>query len=1332
MNRQRRPGHALSRPLAAAAALLVASAVPLPSAVADAPATRPSPSAVAAADAQHRKDIPEADEAGRAIAKAKATHQDVPIDSLTTESSETVATPEGHLRLTSHPEQQRVKRSGTWTTLDAGLAANPDGTFSPKASVAPLVLSKGGDGPLATLTDADGKKLSVTAPFRLPAPTVSGDSLLYPSVAPDTDLKVTATRAGGLRTVLIVKTQAAAASPQLAKLHFDVAGDGISVSGDKDGNLVAKSADGKARWASAAPSMWDSSTTAGGARPRTTDASPADSAPAAGTAAHEVSDPAAPGRSAKVAQMPATASAKGIDLAPDRDLLTHGTAPYYIDPDFQPVTANSYAYTWVQSSHSTPNWMHTGPNDSDYPGVGLCGYYAAGGSCSPTDIERSFYQFNVSGLTGAVIGSATVNLQEYSSASWSCGTTYPLSLYQTGPIDGNTVWSNQPSQISGSLGTDQVPGSGHTGCYPNVPFSYTATSAVQSNANANNGTITFGVYGNESDANGLKRLAYQPSLAVTYDRTPNVPTNEAISPSPRTVSPSATNQACDSSPMSSWGWLGAGSDQANAVSLTATVSSSVQQQLWGQGSVWDDSVSGSPNVFWGQTGLTANNGTAVATLPAGTLKDGHAYGWYMYAFDGVSGVPWSGPGAVCHFRVDLTPPQLAYTAVTDPTKQFVPSGSGQAQQIYVGQQGYIPFTATDPAPSGFDSSGVACVRYGWDPQIADGPWQCGSSMPGGQLPVTPSHWGTNIVYAQAEDNAGNLSPIAAYSFYVPWNPNGKPPVFGDVTGDGVPKIVTPDTAGNLRAYTVPGNQTETTAPPAVLSAKPANTPNYNAANPGADPWSGYQTTHRGSLTGGKNVDDLIVHKPGDKNLYWYPNAPANNTGVPGVLDNHTALTKPACDPTVATSGGGTAAPCTGYASDWSSVLEIAASGDPLHTDLNAGTFYDRTGLFTIETGPDGDGALWFYPAVGDGVLGSPTNLGYTGWKGWNLISPGDWSGQGHPGLWARNNWSGDVRGYNFNTGNITVTGKSGATATFPTFTGLVSNTLIGCGVTGASYPLVGSDGDLTGSGHPTLWAITPSHDVRIWTGYPNSPVTGSTCNPGYTWTATNVVLNTGFGADRWQLTAASTNNGVATDTSGLSPATIYGNVGWTTGRNNTANGAAKFTSGSGYLRTSAPVVDTAQSYTVSAWVNLTSTPTADQTILAEGGTNHQAFYLWFNAEGGANNSNWGVSATTSDNPSTSWVGTVAKGNATLGWSLVTATYSVDTHVLTLYVNGQYAGSVSHTSPWHAPNGLSIGASAGNGLDTTGYNNFTSGAITDVRTYPYALTADEVNKLYTTT
>lgn len=103
-----------------------------------------------------------------------------------------------------------------------------------------------------------------------------------------------------------------------------------------------------------------------------------------------------------------------------------------------------------------------------------------------------------------------------------------------------------------------------------------------------------------------------------------------------------------------------------------------------------------------------------------------------------------------------------------------------------------------------------------------------------------------------------------------------------MTGDGVPKIVTPDTGGNLRAITISGNP---------IVTRPAANPitSLGVNSPGKDGWSGYQLTHRGSLTGGKNVDDLLVHKPGDAQLYVYDN-PGNFTT--GTLDKHETVAKP--------------------------------------------------------------------------------------------------------------------------------------------------------------------------------------------------------------------------------------------------------------------------------------------------------------------------------------------------------------------------------------------------------------------------------------------------------
>ncbi|MFG3229566.1 hypothetical protein ACGF07_32950 [Kitasatospora sp. NPDC048194] len=62
--------------------------------------------------------------------------------------------------------------------------------------------------------------------------------------------------------------------------------------------------------------------------------------------------------------------------------------------------------------------------------------------------------------------------------------------------------------------------------------------------------------------------------------------------------------------------------------------------------------------------------------------------------------------------------------------------------------------------------------------------------------------------------------------------------------------------------------------------------------------------------------------------------------------------------------------------------------------------------------------------------------------------PGDWAGQGHLGLWARNQSTGDLCGYTFTTG--TVTDDFGNSTSYPTLTGVATDTKIGYGVTTAN------------------------------------------------------------------------------------------------------------------------------------------------------------------------------------------------------------------------------------------------------------------------------------------
>ncbi|MFJ5235132.1 hypothetical protein ACIQBJ_35220, partial [Kitasatospora sp. NPDC088391] len=725
--------------------------------------------------------------------------------------------------------------------------------------------------------------------------------------------------------------------------------------------------------------------------------------------------------------------------------------------------------------------------------VGVCGTYPNGGSCVPSDINRSFFQFDTTGLRGTVINSATIGLQEVYSANHDCTKTYPVDLYLTGGIGSGTNWGNQPGQIGGKLdGTRDVPGTGQSGCSNAVGFNYNVSGTLKQYGPTYD-NLTFGVYGNESDAYGFKRVGNNPTLSVTYDRVPNPPANPGVYPPPHTAVDNQNRQSCGNGDANAWGWLGAGASQAQAAALTATVSSPTQAQVRTWNHIWDYTQPGSPDVASGYSDYVNNNGLAAFWLPGGTLKDGHSYGWSLFSNDGLDGVPMGGPSPSCFFKVDTTPPTLTFPpTVSDPATQFPQSGNGQTTSLRSGQSGNIPFTAADPNPSGLYSSGVVCLRWSFDPQFTGATWQCGGSVPSGQISVTPGRWGTNVLYLQAQDNAGNVSPVAPYTFYVPWNPNGPQPVYGDVNGDQngarTPDVLTYGPAGDLRAYTAPATGPQNTVASSV------------AQSPGGDSWANYRTTHRGSLRLGPDLDDLLAHKDGDATLWVYKNP--GNTGVNGTFDTKTALAKPACVVSA------TSPDCTGYATTWATTQQIAALGDPASTDRStSNTAKNRTGLFTVETAGS-DAALWYYPAVGDNALATPIRLAASGWKDTDLISPGSWTTQTRPGLWARNRTTGTLTAYPLVLGTADQSDDFGNTYSYPVITGLGTAKTVATNMTAAAWPRIGSDGDLTGNGAPSLWGITPQGTLQTWTG----TRTGTTADPGYSLAGPNTAYALGGGA----------------------------------------------------------------------------------------------------------------------------------------------------------------------------------------------------------------------------
>ncbi|GAA5001201.1 ricin-type beta-trefoil lectin domain protein [Kitasatospora paranensis] len=1223
-----------------------------------------------------------------ALEQAKAGGRPVVVDSLTTETSQTFADPDGHsLYSDSHTQDVRTKRNGTWQTLDTTLRANGDGTVTPAVTSAGLVLSGGGKGPLATITTADGKKLAVTAPFALPKPVLDGSTATYPSVLPDVDLQVTARPDGGWRDVIVVKTAQAAADPRLKSLHFPVATTGLKIGSDTAGNVSLTDDKGKVRVHAPTPFQWDS-TPAVPPVPLVANAKPAAkslfAAPraVAAEAAADTSSAAQPGQGAAVSAMAVTATADELVLTPDQRTFGKGTGPWYLDPETG-VDAPRQVNAQVQENH--PDTQNV--NTLSALGVGYCGY----SDCSGYGRYRAYYQLGVpSQLFGdssrgtAQITRATL-LVDATDAS-APGTSSPISLYSTPLMGGTTSWNSQPCGTGGvmsgctKVGTFPITGTG--------TMSYDVKSWAQTLANGKNPNWTVGFAAdNENEKLYRHHLSADPHIAIYYDVAPTI-WSTRTTPQPGSTDGSIPAADCPGS--STPGWIG----KNQSVGVHASTWSPIGTGVTTYFHVWDTAPTSTTFDLAGNTGalsgynpdtsILANTGKA-ADGSVVTLQDGHTYQWEAQAYDG-----WLSSQVTdrCYFKIDQTPPSVTVTSA-----DFPASGTLNATpKLKVNQQGTFTVAAADAAPAtGLAASGVACTRWSDDPTPVTG-WTCASDPhvvagTGGTFTYTPTRWGTNTLFLQSMDVAGNYSQPLPYTFYAPFDPATGAPVPGDLTGDGRGDILLPDPAGNLRVMTTDNDPTTAKAAPLGLA-------------PVGSTWKDVQTTHRGALRS-MGVDDAFAwtNLTGTlaKNLYLY----ANQGG--GTFDSATALSKPTS--WVGVDGSTLQTAPSGWSTDWSTVSQILALG-PLKAPLGQGfgmPSTDQTSLLAVE-----GGNLWLYRAdTTDSLDAGAVKVSATGtWGNYDLIAPGSASGFAQPTLWSRSKSDGKIRSYTIKT-------KADGTLDLTALADPAAGTVILTGITTGSYPQVSSSGDANNDGVPDLWAIDARQHLQLWPG-----------------TLTNNAVQ-GFGTvsdqgdtrptvDRLPLTGAA--NGVVADVYGKYPAKASGTVTFAADTvNGTATTVAKFAgdAASGVIdyagQTSQLTVSTGRSFTISAWLK----PNAAQGYaLSTKAAVSSGLAIWPDQDG-----TWHFGLSKSDTSTRSFDETSSKSSnaaryQTGRWDKVTAAYNASTGVMTLYVNGALAGTAVHSGKFGVVGQLVVGKYQNAGAYTAPFN----GSVSDVAVYDYGTDA----------
>jgi RHS repeat-associated protein/fimbrial isopeptide formation D2 family protein len=442
-----------------------------------------------------------------ALAEAAALGEPVEVTDARTESTSTLANPDGTLTLQANAGPIRLRRGADWTDVDTTLQ-DLGGVVMPRAAKGNVRFSSGGNGELVSVGTGQ-RRFAVSWPHALPAPVLSGDTATYRDVRPGIDLVLRATRMGYAQTLVLRERPT---SPVIFDLPLTT--DGFTASVDAHDQLQLRDNRGVVLVQAATAEMWGSKID-----PRSGD--PADSK-------------VVTTRLVRVHHQPV------LRLQPDQSFLDDPTVSYPLTIDPSP-SLTLQADTWVQTDYL---------NTSQYSSTILkSGTYDGG-----TTKARSFVRFDVSSILDKNVSAATLKLYNY--YSYSCNSSahkrtdiFPL----TGPFGSSTVWSNQPPYLPTTTAYASFDYGYSSSCPANWGVFSNMAAIVTLWANRTQTNYGIVVKANsETDSLAWKKFYSQdngsniPYLQVTYTSDPTVsspsPANNSL---PSTVTPSLSAIVAD-------------------------------------------------------------------------------------------------------------------------------------------------------------------------------------------------------------------------------------------------------------------------------------------------------------------------------------------------------------------------------------------------------------------------------------------------------------------------------------------------------------------------------------------------------------------------------------------------------------------------------------------------------------------------------------------------------------------------------------------------------------------------------------------------------------------
>src|ERR1019366_7563593 len=194
----------------------------------------------------------------------------------------------------------------------------------------------------------------------------------------------------------------------------------------------------------------------------------------------------------------------------------------------------------------------------------------------------------------------------------------------------------------------------------------------------------------------------------------------------------------------------------------------------------------------------------------------------------------------------------------------------------------------------------------------------------------------------------------------------------------------------------------------------------------------------------------------------------------------------------------------------------------------------------------------------------------------------------------------------------------------------------------------------------------------------------------------------------------------AADSSGGGhPLTLQGGATWASGV--VGANALSVNGSQQYAQSAAPVIDTTQSFTVSAWVYLNNV-NGYQTFVSQDGTQISGFFLQLRGD----THQFAFTRPAYDSPKA--LGVIATAPNIIPqpdeWYHLAGVYNAQAQTISLYVNGTLQQTQPFVPNWSASGPLAVGRS----LFNSARADYVSGEIDDVQTYAGALGAPQSSQL----